>query len=56
MPAGTVLCNHPDTNNIVGTDISLYSIVGAAKLPYGKAPHMPLGNDSVVGARIYHTR
>ena len=26
---GTVLCNRPDTNSIVGADISLYSIVGA---------------------------
>jgi len=32
-PAGTVLCNHPDTNNIVGADISLCSIVGDAKTP-----------------------
>ena len=30
---GTVLCRHPNTNSIVGTDISLYSIVGAAKTP-----------------------
>ena len=29
----TVLCNHPDTNSIVGTDIFLYSIVGAVKTP-----------------------
>ena len=29
-PAGTVLCNRPNTNSIVGTNISLYSIVGAA--------------------------
>ena len=28
-PTGIVLCNHPDTNNVVGTDIFLYSIVGA---------------------------
>ena len=30
---GTVLCSHPDTNSIVGVDISLYSIVGVAKTP-----------------------
>ena len=29
----TVLCSHPDTNSIVGADISPYSIVGAAKNP-----------------------
>jgi hypothetical protein len=52
-PAGTVLYNHHNTNSIVGADIFLYSIVGAVKLPYGKAPHVPLGIDSVVGARIY---
>ena len=52
-PAGTVLCNHPDTNSFVGADISLCSIVGAVKLPYGKAPYLPLGIDSVVGAGIY---
>ena len=52
-PTGTVLYNHPDTNNIVGADIFLYSIVGA--INYGKAPHVPLGIDSVVGADIYHT-
>ena len=28
-PAGTVLCNRPDTNSIVSADIFLYSIVGA---------------------------
>ena len=28
-PAGTVLGNRPNTNSIVGADISLYSIVGA---------------------------
>ena len=50
-----VLYNRPDTNNVVGADIFLYSIVGAIKLPYGKAPHMPLGIDSVLGAGIYHT-
>ena len=35
---GTVLCSHLDTNSIVGTDISLYNVVGAAGLPYGKKP------------------
>ena len=30
---GTVLCSYPDTNSIVGADISLYSIVGATKTP-----------------------
>jgi hypothetical protein len=54
-PAGIVLCNCPDTNSIVGADIFLYSIVGAVKRPYGKPPHMPLGIDSVVGARIHRT-
>ena len=29
----TVLCSHPNTNSIVGANISLYSIVGAAKTP-----------------------
>ena len=53
---GTVLCNRPNTNNIVGADISLYSIVGIVKLPYGQAPHVPLGIDSVVGAGIYRAR
>ena len=28
-PTETVLCNHPDTNSIVGADIYLYSVVGA---------------------------
>ena len=28
-PAGTVLCNRPNTNSIVGADIYLYSVVGA---------------------------
>ena len=46
-PAGTVLLNRHDTNSIVGTDICVYSIVGAIGLPYGKkAPHIPLGIDS----------
>ena len=56
MPARTVLYNRPDINSIVDADIFLYSIVCAVKLPYGKAPHMPLGIDSVVGARTYRTR
>ena len=30
---GTVLCSHPNINSVVGADISLYSIVGAAKTP-----------------------
>ena len=47
---------HPDTNSIVGADISFYSIVGAVKLPYGEAPHMSLGIDSAVGAGFYRTR
>ena len=54
-PAGIILYNLPDTNSVVGADIFSYSIVGAIKLPHGKAPHMPLGIDSVVGARIYRT-
>ena len=52
-PTGTVLYNHPNTNSIIGADIFLYSIVGALKLPYGNAPHVPLGINSVVGAGIY---
>ena len=55
-PVGIVLRNRPNTNNIVGADISLYSIVGIVKLPYGQAPHVPLGIDSVVGAGIYRTK
>ena len=54
-PTGIVLCNRPNTNSIIGIDIFLYSIVGVVKLPYGKAPHVPLGIDSVVGAGIYLT-
>ena len=46
MPVGAVLHNHPDTNSIVGTNICVYSIVGAIGLPYGKKPPMPLGIDS----------
>ena len=37
-PAGTVFHNRPDTNSIVGTDICVYSIVGAIGLPHGKKP------------------
>ena len=37
-PAGTVLLNRPNTNSIVGTDICVYSIVGAVGLPYDKKP------------------
>ena len=48
--AGTVLCNRPDTNSIVGADISLYSIVGAGN------SHTALDIDSVVGAEIYRTK
>ena len=55
-PAGTVLYNRPNTNSIVGADIYLYSVVGAVKLPYGKAPHMPLGIDSVADVGIYRTK
>ena len=35
---GTVLCNRPDTNSVVGAYIYPYSIMCAIKLPYGKAP------------------
>ena len=49
-PVGTVLCNRPDTNSIVGADISLYSIVGAGN------SHTALDIDSVVGAEIYRTK
>ena len=52
-PTGTVLCNRPDTNNVVGANI-FHSIVGAIN-SYTVRPHMPLGIDSVVGASIYHT-
>ena len=51
-----VLCNHPDTNSIVGADISFYSIVGAVNSHTVRPPHMPLGIDSVVGTGIYRTR
>ena len=54
-PARTILYNRPDTNSVVGAYIFPYSIMGAIKLPYGKAPHMPLGINSVVDASIYHT-
>ena len=53
-PTGTVLHNRPDTNNIVGADICVYSIVGAIGLPYGKKPPTCLWA-SIVGARIHHT-
>ena len=57
MPAGTVLHNRPDTNSIVGADIYPYSIVGAVETPVRqKAPHMPLGTNSVIGVGIHHTR
>ena len=38
-PAGTVLCNHPDTNSIVGADIFLYSIVGVVNSHIVRPPH-----------------
>ena len=50
-PAGTVLCNRPDTNSVVDADISRYSIVGAVN----SHTHMLLGIDSVVGAGIHRT-
>ena len=40
-PAGTVLCNRPDTNNIIGADISLYSIVGAVNSHTVRPPTCP---------------
>ena len=52
---GIVLCNHPDTNSIVGADIFLYSIVGAIN-SHTVRPPMPLGTNSVVGAGFYRTR
>ena len=55
-PVGIVLYNRPDTNNIVGADISLYSIVGVVNSHTVRPPHMLLFNDSVVGAGIYRTR
>ena len=52
-----MLHNCPDTNNIVGVDIYPYSIVGAVETPVRqKAPHMPLGINSVVGVEIHHAR
>ena len=54
-PAGTVLRNHPDTNSVVGAEISPYSIVGVVNSRMVRLPHMPLGIDSVVGAGIYRT-
>ena len=64
MPAGTVLHNRPDTSSMGGTDICVYSIVGANIYVYSivgtigapirqKGPHMPLA--SIVGTRIHHT-
>ena len=53
-PTGTVLLNRPDKNSIVGTDICVYSIVGAIGLPYGKKPPTYLWA-SIVGARVHHT-
>ena len=54
MPAGIVLHNRPDTYNIVGADICVYSIVGAVGLPYGKKSPTCLWA-AIVGARIHHT-
>ena len=54
-PAEIVLRNLPDTNSVVGADIFPYSIVGAINSHTVRLPHMPLGIDSVVGARIYRT-
>ena len=55
-PVEIVLCNLPDTNNVVDADIFPYSIVGAINSHMVRLPHMPLGIDSVVGAGIYRTR
>ena len=41
MPTGTVLCNRPNTNSIVGADISLYSIVGAINSHTVRSPTCP---------------
>ena len=51
-PIGTILCNRPDTNSIVGTGIFLYSIVGAINSHTVKPP---TGINSVMGAGIYRT-
>ena len=55
-PIEILFCNLPDTNSVAGTDIFLYSIVGAINSHTVRPPHMPLGINSVVGASIYRTR
>ena len=55
-PAEMVLCNLPDTNNVVGVDIFSYSIVGVINSDTVRLPHMHLDIDSVVGAKIYRTK
>ena len=48
-PTEIALYNLPDTNSIVGADIFLYSIVGAIKLLYGKAPPHASGHQQCCG-------
>ena len=55
IPYGTVLYNRPTTNSIVGTNVYLYSIVGAGQNTHMVRPHVPLGINSIVGAGIHRT-
>ena len=51
-PVGTVLCNRPGTNNIVGADISLYSIVGTVN-PHTVRPPTCLWASTVLWAPAF---